>query len=135
MGKEQTSACWMQTVMSADAALLWDDGKLPNPPTQTYWTHQRWNGEYLYWQVSDGELTVVVVSHVVTLQALITLPAGGESETERKTERDRKREREVCVEVQRRMRSTHQGWDGEELNWQWRHRHNSLMVVLHKICL
>lgn len=97
MGKEQTSSCWMQTAMSADAALLWDDGKLPYPQTQMYWTHQRWNGEYLYWQVSDGELTVVVVSHVVILQALITLPAGGESETERKTEREKDRERETGV--------------------------------------
>lgn len=40
-------------------------------------THQRWDGEHLDGQVGDGKLTVVVVCHVVTLQAFIFLPAGG----------------------------------------------------------
>lgn len=37
--------------------------------------------------------------------------------------------------VQRRRGSTHHGRDGEQLNRQRRHRHHTLMVVLHKICL
>lgn len=51
-------------------------------------THQRRHGENLHRQVSDGELPVVVVLHVITLQALIVLPAGvGRTEERGKTER------------------------------------------------
>lgn len=38
-------------------------------------THQGWYSEHLYREVSDGKLPVMVVLHVVTLQALIVLPA------------------------------------------------------------
>lgn len=40
-----------------------------------------------------------------------------------------------CVEVQRSRRRTYHGWNCEELYRERRHRHHSLMVILHKICL
>lgn len=45
----------------------------------------------------------MVVSHVVALQAFITLPAG---------ERETGRERDRCVEVQRRRRKQYSPWWG-----------------------
>ena len=54
-------------------------------------THQGGHSEHLHGEVSDRELPVVVVFHIVALQALIILPvAGGE-------EGGDKRRREVCV--------------------------------------
>lgn len=127
------------TVHTSTAA---DSNQQPCPSMMTSWdcpqpgmmslvagpaagTHQRRDGEHLHRKVGDGELTVVVVLHVVVLQVLVVLAPGGRGA-------HRKRGRSVTG---RRETGTHHSRHGEELDRQWGHWHHALMVILQKICL
>lgn len=89
-------------------------------------THQRGHSEHLHGEICDRELLVMVVSHIVALQALIALTGGKEVGRGggRRDSRQREREKEgeergrsvcqcagVCA-----SQSTHHGGDGEELH-------------------